>query len=147
MKYCYKVGLRLNAFFIIGLPGETKDDILQTLDYVIKSYKKYNVTPCVFLAKALPGTELYENTIINHLYEGKLEFKPNEITTKEFDPQWIAKQYKNFQRKLKIIKIINYLFSPNIYMIRVVYEKLRVMWAVNFYINKMPKENKKLGTI
>ena len=147
MEYCYKVGLRLNAFFIIGLPGESKDDILETLNYAIKSYKKYNVTPCVFLAKALPGTELYENTITNHLYEGKIEFKPNEIITKEFDPQWIAKQYKNFQRKLKVIKIINYLFSPNIYMIRVVFEKLRILWALYINSNKMTKKNRKYETI
>ena len=147
MEYCYKVDLRLNAFYIIGLPGESKDDILKTLDYAIKSYKKYNVTPCVFLAKALPGTELYENTITNHLYEGKLEFKPNEIITKEFDPQWIAQQYKNFQRKLKIIKIINYLCSPNIYMIRVVYEKLRILWALYINSNKISKKNRKFETI
>ena len=147
MEYCYKVDLRLNAFFIIGLPGESKDDILKTLDYAIKSYKKYNVNPCVFLAKALPGTELYENTITNHLYEGKLEFKPNEIITKEFDPKWIAKQYKNFQRKLIIIKMIKYLFSPNIYMIRVLCEKFRILWALYINSSKISKKNSKFETI
>ena len=63
----------------------------------------------------------------------KIEFKPNEIVTKEFEPQWIAQQYKIFQRKLKIIKIIKYLFSPDIYMIKVVYEKIRVYcWALRY---------------
>ena len=147
MDYCLTAKLRLNAFFIIGLPGETKDDILKTLDYAIKSYKEYNMTPCVFLAKALPGTELYENTINNHLYQDKIEFKPNEIITKEFEPQWIAQQYKIFQRKLKIIKIIKYLFSPNIYMIKVVYEKIRVMLALRINRNKLPKKYQKLETI
>ena len=99
------------------------------------------------MAKALPGTELYENTINNHLYQDKIEFKPNEIVTKEFEPQWIAQQYKIFQRKLKIIKIIKYLFSPDMYMIKVVYEKIRVMLALRINRSKMPKKNQKLETI
>ena len=47
MHYCHQVDLRLNAFYVIGLPGETKEDILKTLDYALTSYKKYNVTPCI----------------------------------------------------------------------------------------------------
>jgi len=146
MNYCRRVNLRLNAFYVIGLPGETKEDILKTLDYALTSYKKYNVTPCINLAKALPGTELYENTVNNHLYEGELKFKPNEIITNEFDPQWIAQQYNKFQRNLKIIKIVKFLFSPNFYMLRVVYEKFRVILALNTNYNSAPRKNKKLGT-
>jgi len=147
MDYCREVDLRLNAFYVIGLPGETKDDILETLSYAIKSYKEHNVTPCVNLAKALPGTELYDNAIENHLYKGRLEYKANEITTGEFDPQWIEQQHKKFRRSIKIAQLIKNFISPNFYMVRVVYEKLRVMWALNFKINKMPKKDKKLGTI
>ena len=84
------------------------------------------------MAKALPGTELYDNAIKNHLYTGKLEFKPNEITTDEFDPIWIAKENNKFQRIIFKIKILNFLFSPNFWMIRVVIEKTRIMLALRF---------------
>ena len=132
MEYCRKVNLRLNSFFVIGLPGETKKDILKTYDYALKSYKEYNVTPCINLAKALPGTELYDNVIDNNLYTGSLKFKPNEITTDEFDPIWIAKENNKFQRNILKIKILNFLFSPNFWMIRVVIEKIRIKLALRF---------------
>ena len=112
MEYCQDLDLTLNAFYIIGLPGETKDDIMFTLNYALNCYDKYDVLPVVNLAKVLPGTELYENTVSNHLYTDKLEFKPNEITTEEFNPEWIAKQYAWFRRELNKIRIIKSLKSP-----------------------------------
>ena len=112
MQYCQDADLRLNAFYIIGLPGETKDDIMYTLNYALNCYDKYDVLPVVNLAKVLPGTELYDNTMDNHLYTDKLEFKPNEITTEEFDPQWIAEQYAWFRRELNKIRIIKSLKTP-----------------------------------
>ena len=111
MKYCLDVDLCLSAFYVIGLPGEKKDDIRNTLTYALKCYKKYNVLPVVNLAKVLPGTELYENVMNNHLYINKLEFKPNEITTEEFDPKWVADQYSRFRKELYIIRIIKSLKS------------------------------------
>ena len=112
MQYCQDADLRLNAFYIIGLPGETKNDIMYTLNYALNCYDKYDVLPVVNLAKVLPGTELYDNTMDNHLYTDKLEFKPNEITTEEFDPQWITEQYAWFRRQLNKIRIIKSLKSP-----------------------------------
>ena len=89
MEYCRDTNLRLNAFYVIGLPGEKKDDIMQTLTYALNSYKKFNVLPNVNLAKALPGTELYENVVTNELYVATLEFKPNEFTTADFEPTYV----------------------------------------------------------
>ena len=112
MEYCHDANLRLNAFYVIGLPGEKKDDIIETLKYALNCYDKYNVLPVVNLVKVLPGTELYENVTYNHLYKDKLEFKPNEIITKEFDQKWITEQYVWFQRKLYKMRIIKSLKSP-----------------------------------
>ena len=58
------------------------------------------------------GSEMCIRDRDNHLYTGKLEFKPNEITTEEFDPQWIAEQYAWFRRQLNKIRIIKSLKSP-----------------------------------
>ena len=60
----------------------------------------------------MPGTELYENVLNNQLYRDKLEFKPNEITTEEFDPKWIDENFTRFQRELYKIRIKKSLTSP-----------------------------------
>ena len=127
MKYCHELNLSLHAFYVIGLPGETKDDIMNTLTYALNSYKKYNVLPAVNLAKALPGTELYENVINNQLYRDKLEFKPNEITTEEFDPKWIDENFAWFRRELYKIRIKKSLTSPKEFInsIKIAVDKFR----------------------
>ena len=137
MEYCHDVDLCLNAFYVIGLPGEKKDDIKDTLTYAINCYKKYNVLPVVNLAKVLPGTELYENVINNQLYLNKLEFKPNEITTEEFDPKWVADQYSKFRRELYRIRIIKSLTSKREFIksFQILIDKLNDKMAL-FLFNK-----------
>ena len=46
----------------------------------------------------------------------------------------------------KLYKTVKFLFSPNFYMLRVVYEKFRVILALNTNYNSAPRKNKKLGT-
>jgi radical SAM superfamily enzyme YgiQ (UPF0313 family) len=56
-KNCQKVGIRIHGDFIIGLPGETKESIKQTIDFA----KELDVeTIQVSIAHAFPGTELYD---------------------------------------------------------------------------------------
>jgi len=56
-KNCQKVGIRIHGDFIIGLPGETKETIQQTIDFA----KQLDVeTIQVSIAHAFPGTELYD---------------------------------------------------------------------------------------
>ena len=100
-------------------------------------YKKYNVLPVVNLAKVLPGTELYENVINNQLYLNKLEFKPNEITTEEFDPKWVADQYSKFRRELYRIRIIKSLTSKREFIksFQILIDKLNDKMAL-FLFNK-----------
>ena len=56
-KDCKKLGLKIHGDFIIGLPGETRETIEQT----IKFAKELDVeTIQVSVAHAYPGTELYD---------------------------------------------------------------------------------------
>ena len=135
MEYCRDANLRLNAFYVIGLPGEKKDDIMQTLTYALNSYKKFNVLPNVNLAKALPGTELYENVVTNQLFKNNLEFKPNEIVTEDFDPKWIAEKYAWFRKELYKIRVIKSLKSPKVLInsIEIAIDKIRdkmTLWNI-----------------
>jgi radical SAM superfamily enzyme YgiQ (UPF0313 family) len=57
MKNCRKVGIKVHGDFIIGLPGETKETINNTIDFA----KELDCeTIQVSLAHAMPGTELHE---------------------------------------------------------------------------------------
>ena len=57
MKNCRKVGIRVHGDFIIGLPGETRESIANTIEFA----KELDCeTIQVSLAHAMPGTELHD---------------------------------------------------------------------------------------
>src|ERR1700738_4539990 len=61
-KDCHKLGLVVHGDFILGLPGETRETIKNT----IKFAKALDVeTIQVSVAHAFPGTELHESAIKN----------------------------------------------------------------------------------
>jgi radical SAM superfamily enzyme YgiQ (UPF0313 family) len=59
---CHKLGLTIHGDFILGLPGETKESIRNTIEFA----KQLDVeTIQVSIAHAFPGTELYEYARVN----------------------------------------------------------------------------------
>lgn len=57
IKYCDKKGIKVVAFYIIGLPNDTKENILNTIKYA----KKLNTYGAQFtVCTPFPGTEFYE---------------------------------------------------------------------------------------
>ncbi len=59
-KDCHKLGLVVHGDFILGLPGETRETIRNTIDFA----KELDVeTIQVSVAHAYPGTELYDYSI------------------------------------------------------------------------------------
>ncbi len=62
-KNCHKLGLVIHGDFILGLPGETRETIKNT----IKFAKELDVeTIQVSVAHAYPGTELHEYAVKNN---------------------------------------------------------------------------------
>ncbi|MCB9507051.1 MAG: radical SAM protein [Myxococcales bacterium] len=53
-----KRGISTLVHFIIGMPGETRREINQTLDYAVHLYSAYGAWPGVQFATPLPGTRL-----------------------------------------------------------------------------------------
>lgn len=61
---CQKLKIRTLASFIIGLPGETKEDIQRTIDYAIElkcDYASFNI------AQAWQGTTMYEEALASNM--------------------------------------------------------------------------------
>jgi len=57
MENCRKVGLLVNGCFILGMPGDTKETIKETIEFA----KKLNPDTAQFYsAYAYPGTEMWE---------------------------------------------------------------------------------------
>jgi len=66
-KDCHKLGLVIHGDFILGLPGETRDTIRNTIAFA----KELDVeTIQVSVAHAYPGTELYDYAVKNGFMVG-----------------------------------------------------------------------------
>lgn len=62
VKNCKRLGIRIHGTFILGLPGETRETMHQTMDYA----RELDVeTIQVSLAAPYPGTELYAQAQAN----------------------------------------------------------------------------------
>jgi len=117
MKACKEVDLSLQAFYIIGLPGETAEEIGYNVDYAIDKYERYGVYPTFSIANPLPGTELYDIVMDNKLFTG---LSPNEIhksnnaiiTTDEFNPEFIQSMYDQAVKRKTWVTIKYMLTSP-----------------------------------
>jgi anaerobic magnesium-protoporphyrin IX monomethyl ester cyclase len=93
VKYARSIGLKVKAFFILGMPGETKETMLQTVEYAGELGADWSL---FFPATTLPGTELdmicrKNNWLIDPNQDTRYYFfKPN-IRTPEFDPEFVLK--------------------------------------------------------
>jgi len=59
-KNSRKIGLKTGAFYIIGFPGETKENMQKTVDFALMLKRKYDVGMHLFMATPSYGTRLYE---------------------------------------------------------------------------------------
>jgi len=57
---CRKLNLKLSAFFVVGFPGETVENIKSTVKFALMLQRKYNVFPFISYATPLIGTRLYD---------------------------------------------------------------------------------------
>ena len=108
-KLAKKIGIDIQAFYIIGFPRETLEQINTTLKFAINALKKYDVLPHMAMARADPGTSLFAEAQKNgHLVTDNVMSNPGGvhsdmfthhlIKNKEFDPESLAKINEAFHR-------------------------------------------------
>ena len=103
IKKTDKLGIIANGFFMIGFPGETRQEIEKTIDYALRS--RFH-TASFFVVTPNPGTELYE------MVKDSLEKKPEEgALFHYFHPYGICEVGDDELQKL--LKKANYLFYLN----------------------------------
>ena len=122
-KVAKKIGVDMQAFYIIGFPRETLKQINTTLKFAMDALKKYDVLPHMAMARADPGTDLYAEAQMNgHLVTdvavsntGGVHsdmFTRHLIKNKEFDPESLAKINESFHRnaiKISSLKTLKHL--------------------------------------
>ena len=128
-KLAKEIKLDIRAFYIIGFPRETLENIQSTLKYAINALRKYDIIPQLAIARADPGTDMYSeaerdgklfSTNIMSSNEGShVEyFIRNMITNEHFTPELLEKLSIKFHRSTIFIigykTILYHLKNPKI---------------------------------
>jgi anaerobic magnesium-protoporphyrin IX monomethyl ester cyclase len=121
-KMCKEIGLNTAAFYIIGFPGEKKDDMLKTVDFALKLKRKYDVGMLLHVATPSCGTRLYyeckkkgyiqENLTPQAFAEVRQTRGNPLIGTENFTPAEVKEIASLAMRRYRKISLINYVKSP-----------------------------------
>ncbi|GAF69094.1 unnamed protein product, partial [marine sediment metagenome] len=116
INFCKKIGIKIIAFYIIGLPTDTKKSIQKTISYSKKlntSFANFNIcTP-------IPGTIFYEK-LKNKIVETNLNNYDNFHSVFKHDTLT-----KNEILKLQEKAITGYYFRIK-YILRYIIDKIKV---------------------
>lgn len=106
-RWCQEEGLPLSVHYLIGIPGETRAELSQTLEMAARLMEQYGARPLVQNATPLPGTELYQRCQDQGLL---VDHRPEElwaafqgrgiVRTEAFDPQLLDLARRALQRRL-----------------------------------------------
>ncbi len=104
LKYCDKLGIKVTAFYMLGLPEDTEESIKHTIRYA----KKLNTYVAQFFIFTLfPGTKYYEE-MKEHIFE---------FDWQKFDCYTPVFRHKNLNAErllaLKEKAFVTYYFRPN----------------------------------
>jgi len=129
--FCNEEKLRLHAFYVIGMPGETFDEIKGTVDTALRYYSRFGVWPTLNIAMPLPGTELHEIVTRDNYHRKQLSYGYGAIETGEFTPEKLNDLYREFTRK-KVLIFVRRSFSSAsefFYNLRLVTQHKQNVWA------------------
>lgn len=111
------LGIRVSGFFIIGLPGESRKTVQQTIDFAVElplSYAEFKI------ATPFPGTPLFEMAKANKwIEEVDLEkytsYTPSMKISDELDPEYLKETANNAYRHfyMRPGKILGEVFSDS----------------------------------
>lgn len=137
-------GLNLEAFYIIGFPGEHKHNILKTILFALRLQILYDVYPILFMATPLPGTELYDICIKNKYIKQDFPYqlisasilKKGIFQTEEFDLSFLRFIFRGFL----ILRTVNILIHFIYFIFRhPFYAKQQIINGIKLFSHHIPK--------
>jgi len=122
-KNAKNIDLKTGAFYIIGFPGEKKENMQRTVDFALMLKRKYDVGMHLFTATPTFGTRLYELCKTNNYLETDLSWESfgssarqplghSLIHTENFTPQEVKEIAKQAIKKYKRLSLINNIKNP-----------------------------------
>jgi anaerobic magnesium-protoporphyrin IX monomethyl ester cyclase len=121
-KMCKKIRLNTAAFYIIGFPGEKKEDMQKTVEFALKLKKEYDVGMLLHVATPSCGTRLYYECKKNGYIQENLtprafaevrQTRGNPlIGTEDFSPAEVKEIVTTAMNRYRKISLINYVKNP-----------------------------------
>ena len=121
-KNARAIGLKTGGFYIIGFPGEKKENMQRTVDFALKLKRDYDVGMHLFMATPSYGTRLYEeckakgyiaeNLTWNAFAEARQPKGMPLISTPDFTPQEVKEIAAKALAKYKKLSLINQIKNP-----------------------------------
>jgi anaerobic magnesium-protoporphyrin IX monomethyl ester cyclase len=121
-KNAKAIGLKTGAFYIIGFPGEKKENMQRTVDFALGLKRDYDVGMHLFMATPSYGTRLYEDCKAKGYIQKDLTWnafaqarQPKGmplITTDEFTPEEVKEIAAKALEEYKKLSLINHIKNP-----------------------------------
>ena len=121
-KNAKQIGLKTGAFYIIGFPGEKKENMQRTVDFALELKRKYDVGMHLFMATPSYGTKLYDECKAKGFIQQDLTWnafaqarQPKGmplITTSDFTPAEVKEIAANALAEYKKLSLINHIKNP-----------------------------------
>ena len=121
-KICKDIGLKTGAFYIIGFPGEKKENMQRTVDFALRLKRDFDVGMHLFMATPSYGTRLYEECKAKGYIQQDLAWnafaqarQPKGmplITTGDFTPSEVKEIAAKALAEYKKLSLINHLKNP-----------------------------------
>ncbi len=121
-KICKEIDLKTGAFYIIGFPGEKKENMQKTVDFALKLKRDYDVGMHLFMATPSYGTRLYEECKAKGYIQENLQWdafaaarQPKGmplISTPDFAPEDVKEIAAKALEEYKKLSLRNHLRNP-----------------------------------
>ncbi len=121
-KMCKDIGLKTGAFYIIGFPGEKKENMLKTVNLALRLKREFDVGMHLFFATPSYGTRLYKECKKKGYIKGDLtprafaEVRQTRgmplIETEDFASAEVKEIAAYANREYKKLSLINHIKNP-----------------------------------
>jgi magnesium-protoporphyrin IX monomethyl ester (oxidative) cyclase len=121
-KICKEIDLKTGAFYIIGFPGEKKENMQKTVDFALRLKRDFDVGMHLFFATPSYGTRLYEeckskgyiqeNLAWNSFAAARQPKGMPLISTEDFAPEEVKEIAAKALEEYKKLSLRNHLKNP-----------------------------------
>ena len=136
-KDAKETGLKTGAFYIIGFPGETKENMQRTVDFALELKRDYDVGMHLFMATPSYGTRLYEDCKVKGFIQQDLAWnafaearQPKGmplITTNEFTPAEVKDIAAMALAEYKRLSLLGHLKHPG-KALKTAFDQPQLIW-------------------